>query len=131
MLMKSPFAFSIMKGENQVVTLANNLIKDFWGKGEFIEGKPFLKILPELKNQIFPAMISQVYNTGVPVYANEVLALVEHNGVILNRYFNVVFQTHLEADESISGVITIAYEVTEMYLPVRKLKSVKAAFRLY
>ena len=95
MLMKSPFAFSIMKGENQVVTLANDLIKDFWGKGEFIEGKPLLEILPELKNQIFPAMISQVYNTGIPVYANEVLALVEHNGVILNRYFNVVFQTHL------------------------------------
>ena len=129
MLMKSPFAFSIMKGENQVVTLANDLIKDFWGKGEFIEGKPLLEILPELKNQIFPAMISQVYNTGIPVYANEVLALVEHNGVILNRYFNVVFQTHLEADESISGVITIAYEVTEMVLARKKIEESEGRFQ--
>jgi predicted metal-dependent hydrolase len=47
MLMKSPFAFCIMKGEDLVITLANDLMKDFWGKGRDVEGKTLLQVLPD------------------------------------------------------------------------------------
>ena len=46
MLMQSPFAFSIMKGKDQKITLANDLMKEFWGKGEDVEGKTLLQVLP-------------------------------------------------------------------------------------
>ena len=32
MLMESPFAFCVMKGKDMVITLANDLMKEFWGK---------------------------------------------------------------------------------------------------
>ncbi len=122
MLMESPFAFSIMKGKDMVVTLANDLMKEFWGKGKDVEGKTLLQVLPELKDQPFPELIDKVYTTGTPHYANEILAQLEHDGKMEDKYFNIVYQPHQEADDTISGVTTIAYEVTEMVLARKKVE---------
>lgn len=129
MLMESPFAFSIMKGKEHVVTLANDLMKDFWGKGKELEGKKLLEILPELLDQPFPEMISQVYATGVPVIANEFLTQKTYKGKLEDQYFNIVCQPHLEADQRISGVITIAYEVTEMVLARKRAEDSEHRFQ--
>ncbi len=128
-LMESPFAFSIMKGKDMVVTLANNLIKQIWGKGDDVEGKTLLQVLPELKDQPFPAMLDTVYTTGNPVYANEILARLNHNGKIEDRYFNIVYQPYLEADETISGVITIAHEVTNQALARKRIQESEQRFQ--
>jgi PAS domain S-box-containing protein len=122
MLMESPFAFSVMKGKDMVITLANSLIKEFWGKGTDVEGKTLLQVLPELKDQPFPEMIEKVYTTGIPVYANEILGKLTYNGQLKHKYFNVVFQPYYEADNSISGVTQIAYDVTELVLARKKIE---------
>ena len=116
MLMDSSFAFSIMKGKDMVITLANDLIKEFWGKGNEVEGKKLLQVLPELKDQPFPEMLNSVYTTGIPVYVNEIPARLQHKDKMEERYFNVAYQPDHQADGTISGVITIAYDVTEMVL---------------
>ena len=130
MLMESPFAFSVMIGKEMVITLANDLIKEFWGKGNDVEGKPLLDILPELKDQAFPAMIISVLSTGTPVYANEILAKLKHNDKMEDRYFNIVYQPYHEADGTISGVTTIAYDVTEMVLARKKLEESEYKYRM-
>jgi len=129
MLMQSPFAFSIMKGKDMVVTLANDLMKAFWGKGIDVEGKTLLQVLPELKDQPFPEMIDHVFTTGKPVYANEILAQLQYNDKLEDKYFNIVYQPHYEADNSISGVTTIAYDVTEMVLARKKIEESEVNFR--
>ncbi len=126
MLKQSPFAFSIMKGKQQKITLANDLMKEFWGKGEDVEGKTLLQVLPELADQPFPAMIDQVFTSGVPVHANEILARLTYNGQIKDRYFNITYQPYLEKDGTISGVTTIAYDVTEMVLIRQKTEASEA-----
>ncbi len=123
MLMQSPFAFSVMKGKEMVVTMANDRMKEFWGKGKDVEGKTLLEILPELKDQSFPALIDEVYTTGIPYHSNEILAQLKHDGKLEDRYFNIVYQPYLEADDSISGVTTIAYEVTEQVLARKKIEA--------
>ncbi|MBC7745235.1 MAG: PAS domain-containing protein, partial [Flavobacterium sp.] len=122
MLMNSPFAFSIMKGKNMVVTLANDLMKDFWGKGQQVEGKPVFEVLPELIDQPFPALLDKVYSSGEPLNANEILARLNRNGIMEDRYFNIVFQPHFEADKTISGVICIAHEVTSQVLARKQIE---------
>ena len=129
MLMQSPFAFSVLKGKDMVITLANDLMKEFWGKGLDVEGKTFLQVLPELKQQPFPEMINQVFTTGKPIYANEILARLQHDHKLQDKYFNIVYQPHYEADNSISGVTTIAYEVTEMVLARKKIEESEERFR--
>ena len=129
MLMESPFAFSVMKGKDMVVTLANDLIKEFWGKGNEVEGKTLLQVLPELKDQPFPAMLDKAYTTGIPVYVNEILAQLNRHGIMEDMYFNIVYQPDHEADGTISGVITIAYDVTEMVLARKKIEDSDKRFR--
>ena len=121
-LMQSPFAFSIMKGKDMVITHANDLIKDFWGKGNDVEGKTLLEVLPELKGQPFPEMMDSVYTTGKSISANEIFARLNRNGSIEEHYFNLTYQPHFEGDETISGVITIAHEVTEQVLAHKKIE---------
>jgi len=130
MLMDSPFAFSVMKGKDMVITLANSLMKEFWGKGTDVEGKSLLQLLPELIDQPFPEMIEKVYTTGMPVYANEILGKLTYNGQLNHKYFNVVFQPYYEADNSISGVTTIAYDVTEMILARKKIEESDKRYNL-
>lgn len=122
MLMESPFAFCIMKGKDMEISLANDLIKEFWGKGKDVEGKTLLQVLPELKDQPFPVLLNKVYTTGFPVYANEILARLQHKDQMKERYFNIVYQPDHDADGTISGVITIAYDVTEMVLARKKIE---------
>ncbi len=112
MLMNSPFAFAILKGENRVISLANDSIKEIWGKSKRIEGKPLLEILPEIKDGPLPALLDHVFKTGIPYQGYELLVPLVRNGKLGNAYFNMVCQPYQEADETISGVTVIAYEVT-------------------
>ncbi len=112
LLMQSPFAFAIMQGKDMVVTLANDSIKEMWGKGKAIEGKSLLEILPEIKDGPFPSIISQVFKTGIPYQDYESLVKLKRNDKWEDVYFNFVYQPYFESDASISGVVIIASEIT-------------------
>ncbi len=129
MLMQSPFAFAVLKGNDMVVTFANESVKEIWGKGSKIEGKPLIKVLPELKGQVFPALLQKVYTTGIPFTANEALARIKRNGKMEDVYFNFVYQPYRETDESISGVTIIAIEITPEAELNKKIKESEENFR--
>jgi PAS domain S-box-containing protein len=122
MLMQSPFAFAILKGENRIVSLANDSIKQIWGKGDDVEGKSFFDILPEINDQGFPELLDKVFSTGVPFYGEEMLVKILRGGKLEQTYFNFVYQPYREADETISGVVIIAYEVTAQAVLNRRTK---------
>ena len=123
MLMKSPFAFAVLKGKNMIIDLANDSVKEIWGKGKDLEGKPLLEVLPELKDSEFPGLLDKVYTTGIPFSGEELLAPVFRNDKLEDVYFNFVYQPYLEADETISGVTIIAYEVTEQVIAKKKIEA--------
>jgi PAS domain S-box-containing protein len=125
MLMQSPFAFLILKGKDMVVHLANDSMKEVLGKGSDIEGKPILEVLPEIKGQPFPDLLDNVYNTGIPFSANEMLAQLTQNGKLENVYFNYVYQPYYETDKTISGVTVIAYDVTSSVIANKKIEESK------
>ena len=125
MLMQSPFAFAVLKGKDMVVTLANDSIKEMWGKGNDMEGKKFIDILPEVKDSEFPKQLENVYNTGVTFHGHELLASLNRNGKREDNYFNFVYQPYFEADKTISGVTIIAYQVTESVLAKNELIEAK------
>ncbi|HEY4656673.1 MAG TPA: CheR family methyltransferase [Cyclobacteriaceae bacterium] len=129
LLMQSPYAFAILKGKDMVITLANDSIKEVWGKGANVEGKALLEVLPEIKNQPFPALLDKVYSTGVPFYAYEILSQLQRNGRMEDAYFNLVYQPYREADGIISGVTIIAIEVTPQAELNRRMKESEANFR--
>ena len=129
MLLQSPFAFAVLKGDDMVVAFANNSIKEMWGKGINVEGRPFLEILPELTNQLFPTLLKNVYTSGIPSLANEAPVKIMRNDQMEEGYFNFVYQPYREADETISGVTIIALEVTQEAKYNIKVKESEERFR--
>ena len=121
LLMESPFAFAIVKGKDMVVSVANNAIKSVWGKGTDIEGKSFMSIMPEMKEQGFAVLLENVYTTGKPFYGHEQLVRLQRNGIWEDVYFNFIYQAYKEADETISGVTIIANEVTTQAMANKKI----------
>jgi len=126
MLMQSPFAFAILKGKEMRIMLANDSIKEIWGKGNTIEDKPLLSILPELKDGQIPKILDEVFSTGIPFQGYELLIPITRNNKLENVYFNFVYQPYLEADESISGITIIAYEVTDHHNVKAELMTAKS-----
>ena len=121
LLLQSPFSIAILKGKDLVVNLANDSIKEMWGKGKNVEGKPLLELLPELVGREFPKLLEKVYDTGVPFYGQELLAPIMRDGKLQEAYFNFVYQPYCEADETISGITVIAYEVTDQVMAKNEL----------
>ncbi len=130
MVMQSPFAFAVLKGKDMIISLANDSIKEMWGKGAEIEGKPLLDVLPEIKDQGFPELLTEVYATGIPYTAYEILVRLRRKRKMEDVYFNFVYQPYREADETISGVAIIANEVTPRALVNKKIKESEEHFRM-
>lgn len=126
MLMQSSFAFAILKGEDFTISLANDSMLEMWGKGRNVIGKPLLKVLPELKSGEMPALLNSVFTTGMPFDGYEVLVPLKRNGKLADAYFNFVYQPYYEADETISGVTVISYEVTAHVLAKNELIEAKS-----
>jgi two-component system, chemotaxis family, CheB/CheR fusion protein len=112
MLMQSPFAFAILKGKKMTIALANDSVKKLWGKGNDIEGKSLFDVLPEIISSPVPALLHEVFTTGKPYNGYELLVPLLRKGKMEDVYFNFVYQPYMEADNTISGVAVIAYEVT-------------------
>ncbi len=125
MLMQSPFAFAIFKGKDMVVSLANESVKEIWGKGTNIEGKKLLQVLPEIKDGPLPEMLKNVYATGIPQQGYEFLVPIKRNGKLEDVYLNFVFQPYMEVDKTISGVTMISYEVTGHFIMKGELLEAK------
>jgi PAS domain S-box-containing protein len=130
MLMQSPFAFALFKGKDLVIELANERMKAVLGKGNDIEGKPLLTVLPELAGQPFPDYLANVYNTGEPFTSNGALAKLFRNGSMQDAYFNFVYQPFRELDGTISGITCLAYEVTNEFLSQKKVQESEQRFIL-
>ena len=125
MLIHSPFAFAILKGKEMAISLANNSIKEIWGKGKRIEGKPLFEILPEIKDGPVPALLENVFTTGIPFQGHEFLMPLIRKEKLENVYFDMVYQPYQEADETISGVTIIAYEITNQVITKEELIKAK------
>jgi len=126
MLMQSIFAFAILKGKEKTIVLANDSIKGIWGKGKNVVGKPLLRVLPELKDGPIPGLLDDVFTTGIPYNGYEMLVPLKRKGELVDAYFNFVYQPYMEADETISGVTVISYEVTEHVVAKNQLIEAKS-----
>lgn len=125
---QAPVALAMLMGKDQVVEIANRQILDLWGKDESVIGLPLLQALPEIEEQEFPNILNGVYNTGVAYKGNNVLAMIEKNGILNECYFDFVYSPIFNND-IITGVSVVATEVTEKVLSEKKLKESEIRFK--
>ncbi|MFD2600640.1 PAS domain-containing sensor histidine kinase [Flavobacterium suzhouense] len=129
-VMQSPIAITILKGENLIIDIANQvMLKKLWRK-EFHEvvGRSILEVFPELLEQDYPELLREVMKTGIPHRASESPAYVDsHDGRNL-YYLDYEYAPLYETDGSINGIMCTVNDVT----PRVKAREVeKAANRRY
>ena len=119
----APYPICILKGESMILEVANNWVYKIWNVDKKAIGKPFLEIVPEMKNQPFMGFLMEVFHTGVTLYGyKEPAQFVREDGKTETIYFNFVYQPYHEDDGTRSGVMVVATDVTQQVVSRRKME---------
>ncbi|GAA4054619.1 hypothetical protein GCM10022409_47130 [Hymenobacter glaciei] len=112
---QAPVALAIARGPDLVVEAANPAILALWGKPpEEALGKPLLEAVPEAAGPGHRALFESVLRTGQPVVAREHAAPNLSTGSQETPFFDFVYQPLRDEQGQVTGVITVATEVTQL-----------------
>jgi PAS domain S-box-containing protein len=110
---QAPVAISILQGPDYQIQVANPFIIDMWGRNaEVLLNQPFFEALPELRDQGFEGVLTEVWQSGKPYVAQEVEARFWRYGRFETIYVNLsIYPLRGEYDE-ITGLILISTDVS-------------------
>ncbi|SHL96737.1 PAS domain-containing protein [Hymenobacter psychrotolerans] len=113
-LTQAPVAIGVFQGADLTVAAANDQLCRMWGYApEHVLGRPLLEGVPELREQGFDTLLTEVARTRVPFVGTEVAAaLRQPAGDVATHYFNFVYQPLYDAAGELLGVLDIAIDVT-------------------
>ncbi|MBC7534955.1 MAG: PAS domain-containing protein, partial [Ferruginibacter sp.] len=121
LLLQAPVAIVIFRGSNYIVELANDKALGIMVKDKSFIGKPLFEAMPELDNQI-KAIFDKVMQTGIAFHAEEMGITMFKHGKNETGQFNLSYEAIREDDNTISGIIASANEVTEQVLARKKIE---------
>ncbi|MEO8413444.1 MAG: PAS domain S-box protein, partial [Ginsengibacter sp.] len=115
MVMQSPIAMTIFRGEDFVIEMANTtMFKKIWRKKENdVLGKKLLDVFPELNSQKYPELLHKVYSTRQAHRENESIAYVQGDDGLKKFYLDFEYNPLFETDRSVSGIMITLNDVTE------------------
>lgn len=126
---QAPIGICILKGENFIVELANDLYLQLVTKDKSFINKPLFESLPELKGQEIEQILSNVYTSGIPYIGSELGVYLVRNGKKELAYFNFIYQPLRDEFERIIGIIVVCNEVSSMILAKSELLEKEKEFR--
>jgi PAS domain S-box-containing protein len=113
----SPVAMSITRGPDHVFEFVNKFARQLLGGRQF-EGRTFREAFPELLGQGFHELLNQVYTSGTPYHATEypIRTTREDTGEVEEIYVTFSYQPLRGFDNQVSGILTLAIDVTAQVL---------------
>ena len=119
----SASSMALLRGEEFVFEKANSNYLGLMGYRDII-GKPLLEALPELRGQPFHQLMKDVYSTGVPFVATDMLArLVREKGKEPEDvYFDFTYSRVLDGEGHPYGIYIHAIDVTQKVLSKRLIE---------
>lgn len=110
---KAPVAMCLLMGDNYVVEMANEKMFEFWGTTSDVMHKPIFEELPDAKNQGLEELLNSVYKTGLSYSAQNLPIKLLKNGKLEIVYVNFLYEPFLDNNNSVSGVLAVALDVTQ------------------
>jgi PAS domain S-box-containing protein len=126
---QAPMAIGLLSGPNMVIEAGNDKIFEVWGKDPSITGLPVAEGLPEIKDQVFPKLLKEVYDSGKPYFGESVLAKLIKNGQIRDVYFDFTYTPLKNTAGQTTGVMVLATDITEEFNAKKKLLASEAKLR--
>lgn len=129
LFLQAPTSIGVLKGPNHVFTLANPLYLQLIGKEDII-GKSVIEVVPEVADQGLIKILDEVYNTGVPYSAKEMLIQLNQKGSVkrIDKYLDFVYQAYNNFRGEREGIFFFAVDVTEQVLSRKKIEESNERF---
>jgi two-component system sensor histidine kinase VicK len=129
-IMEAPVAIGILQGRDLIVESPNARILQVWGKTDDIIGLPLKDALPELRGQPFLQILDTVFRKGIPFEASEIRCMLDHDGVLQELFFNLVYQPVKDAAGITTDILVVAADVTEQVTARKHIERAKESLRL-
>ena len=130
LVMQAPVAICVMRGQNYVIEVINKGMYEMWDRTlEQVLDKPAFDVLPELLEQGFKELLDNVYHTGERFVADELPINLKRNGKLEAAFMKFVYEPLKEADGTVSGVMTLAHEITDQVIAKKRIEESEKQFR--
>jgi hypothetical protein len=123
MILQAPVAMCILKGSTFVLEIANDRMFELLGKapGE-IMNLPLFTGLPEVALQGLEPLLRKVFMTGAAASAYGIPASLSRSGLSETVYISFTCAPLREGDGTVSGIMTVAVDVTAQVMAERTLR---------
>jgi PAS domain S-box-containing protein len=133
LIAQAPAIIAMTRGPHHILDIVNEQYVNAVGRRERdLIGKPVCDALPEIRNQNFPQLLDQVFQTGQAYRGSEVLGRLDRHGDghLEDRYFNYVYQPSKDASGRTVGIIIHAVDVTEQVLARQRAEEGERKLRM-
>lgn len=115
MVMQSPIAMTVLKGENHIIESANKVMFEYvWRKkSEDVLGRSILDVFPELRDQKFATLLDSVFTSGKAHSEKEAEAVVSGDDGTRKFYLDFEYAPLFYTEETVSGIIITVNDVTD------------------
>jgi PAS domain S-box-containing protein len=124
MVMQAPFAIAVVHGPEFIIDMANSRSLDIWGRTSDVLGKRVIDVFPELIEQGFVDILTNVYEKAEPFFGNEVPVQLIKNGKPTDAYLNFVYHPIVENNQ-VTSIMSVGYDVTDLVLSRKHAESQK------
>ena len=130
MILQAPVAMCILKGPAHDVEIANDRMYRLWGKpAQAFLGMPIFDTLKDAKYEGFEELLTNVYTTG-ETYSGYGAPVTLYRGDKTElAYCHFVYEALRDSDNTISGVMVVAVEVTDEVIARKKLEERESQIR--
>jgi PAS domain S-box-containing protein len=112
LLKQMPGFVGVLSGPQHVYEYVNDAYVTIAGPRDFI-GRRVRDVFPDLADQMFFALLDEVYRTGKPFVAHAVPLRL--TGEDAERYIDLVYEPIRNADGAVTGIFVGGYDVTEAH----------------
>src|SRR5690606_32430317 len=121
--MQAPVAIAIVGGPDFIVEVVNKRMLEYCElTEEKVMHKPAFEMLPELESQGYKKIFEDVFVTGRSFSQQELKLEFTREDKAEERYVNLVVEPITNISGHITGLMTVANDVTEQVLAKRKIK---------
>lgn len=119
----------VLRGKNMVVEVVNEMYGKLIDRTpEQLLNRPLFSVIPHAE-ETFKPLLDKVLLTGEPLYLYDQPYYVLGDGKDIHGYLNVIYQPYRESDGTISGVMALCQDLTEVVNSRRKLEESEEQFR--
>lgn len=128
---QAPVGLALLKCDHFVVEAANEKMLELWGCSSDIISKRLLDVVPELNDQEFHTILTEVCQTGKTFREKKMPAKITQKEGFKNRYFDFIFSPVFDELQNIVAVNVVSTDITDQVLTSNKLVESEFKFKDY